>query len=423
VPTIRPFGAKAARFIRRPISQDAPINILHGAIRSAKTWAMIPKLIALATCPIQGAGLITGYSKSTIKKNILNDLFNIIGPKRYKYNESTGELLLCGRQCWVVGAKDEGSWKTIRGSTFGWWYGDELTLTPKSFFDMALSRLSIIGARMYGTTNPGNPSHYIKTDYLDNEKLRASGDIWSEHFVLDDNPNLDPAFKERLRRQHTGVFKQWYIDGLWVIAEGAIYRDSLREVEGVKSVFYSDGEQPAGLHSPACHLQRVIAVDYGTVNPTVFIDIYDDGKTVWWDREYYYDSKAQLRQKTDGEYADDLVGFIGRDNNDDLTRHLVIVDPSAASFKVECMKRGIAMQDADNEVTEGIRLLSSALSQRLVRINRDKCPNGVREMETYAWDEKASDGGDEQPIKKHDHYPDAGRYWAKTLLNPWRLAA
>jgi hypothetical protein len=43
-----------------------------------------------------------------------------------------------------------------------------------------------------------------------------------------------------------------------------------------------------------------------------------------------------MRQKTDAEYADDLVEFIGSQNN-----AKVIIDPSAASFKAEMMKRGI----------------------------------------------------------------------------------
>ena len=39
---------------------------------------------------------------------------------------------------------------------------------PQSFFQMLLSRLSPEGARLYGTTNPDSPYHWLKTDYLDN---------------------------------------------------------------------------------------------------------------------------------------------------------------------------------------------------------------------------------------------------------------
>jgi hypothetical protein len=61
------------------------------------------------------------------------------------------------------------------------------------------------------------------------------------------------------------------------------------------------------------HQQRLIAIDYGTTNPMVFLDIYDDGHTFWVVREYYWDSLVEMRQKTDAEYADDLVDFSGRE--------------------------------------------------------------------------------------------------------------
>ena len=46
-------------------------------------------------------------------------------------------------------------------------------------------------------------------------------------------------------------------------------------------------------------------------NPMVFLDIYDEGRLFWVTREYRLDSSLEMRQKTDAEYADDLVQFIG----------------------------------------------------------------------------------------------------------------
>jgi hypothetical protein len=64
-------------------------------------------------------------------------------------------------------------------------------------------------------------------------------------------------------------------------------------------------------------------------NPMVFLEIYDDGKLFWVTREYYWDSSVEMRQKTDAEYADDLVQFIGPGDG-----AKVLIDPSAASFIV-----------------------------------------------------------------------------------------
>ncbi|HUZ95489.1 MAG TPA: hypothetical protein VMU57_11300 [Edaphobacter sp.] len=66
-----------------------------------------------------------------------------------------------------------------------------------------------------------------------------------------------------------------------------------------------------------------------------------------------------MRQKTDAEYADDLAQFIGPGDG-----AKVLIDPSAASFKAEVLKRGIWRVDADNEVNEGIRITSNVRIER-----------------------------------------------------------
>jgi hypothetical protein len=42
-------------------------------------------------------------------------------------------------------------------------------------------------------------------------------------------------------------------------------------------------------------------------------------------------------------------------------------------------------------------------------------------MQTYAWDTKAAQRGEEKPLKIHDHGPDAFRYFSNTEVPQWRL--
>jgi phage terminase large subunit len=161
--------------------------------------------------------------------------------------------------------------------------------------------------------------------------------------------------------------------------------------------------------------RRYIAVDYGTKNPMVFLDILDDGETVWVDREYYWDSRAMQRQKTDAQYADDLVDFIGDEYPD-----FIIIDPSAASFKLVCQGKGFRVKDADNSVNDGIRVTAMLISQGRLKVNR-KCTSTLAEFQTYVWDEKAAANGKEQPLKVNDHSMDALRYYCKTMVAKWRL--
>jgi PBSX family phage terminase large subunit len=407
------FGTRAEPFAVRPPEQDCPINILEGAVRSGKTWCLHPKALYCCRYEVGGRKIITGVSKQTVYNNVLTDLFDIVGPRHYSYNRNTGQLRLCGTEWLVIGAKDEGSERYIRGLTVGVALCDEVSLMPQSFFQMLLSRMSPKGARLYGTTNPDSPYHWLKAEYLDNPELRTKRILWSDHFTMTDNPNLAPEYVEAQKRLYSGFFFKRFIEGLWVVAEGAIYKDSWSE-----DLLYHQNEEPQGLRARGGHVQRIIPIDYGTTNPMVFLDVYDDGKLYWVAREYYWDSAKQMRQKTDAEYADDLVEFIGPQRN-----AKVIIDPSAASFKAEMTKRGIWHVDADNEVNEGIRIASMVLNKRMARFCRQTTQNTIQEMQTYAWDRKAAQRGEEKPLKMHDHGPDAFRYFAMTEVPYWRLAA
>jgi len=403
------YGPRLKQLAYKPLELDSRLNILEGTVRSGKTWALQPKILRACRYPVKGWRLITGVSKQTIFANVLNDLFNLIGTKHYKYNHQSGLLRLFDSYWMVMGAKDEGSEKYIRGMTVGVAVCDEVTLMPHEFFQMLLTRLSPEGARLYGTTNCDSPKHWLKVELLDNEPLRKMGVLSSMHVTMDDNPNLSEEYKRSLRTLYKGLFYERYILGLWVMAEGAIYRDVL----GSHCRFDEDS-RPAGLYSSFA--ARYIGVDYGTTNPCVFLDVYDDAKWLWQDNEYYWDSETMQRQKTDSEYADDMIEFIGPNKRGVI----VVVDPSAASFKTELIKRGLLVKDAKNEVQEGIRKVSSALKTGLYRIH-SRCKKTLSEMENYSWDKNSSQKGIEKPIKSNDHCCDGVRYVIHTMVPGWRI--
>lgn len=412
---IDPFGEKAWNFIATPIIQDARITILEGSVRSQKTFSMHPKLIMLNKTGPEGLGIITGVSKNTIYDNVLRDLFDIIGKRNYNYNRQSGDLELFGNPWKVVGAKDEGSEKYIRGVTLAKAYCDELILMPESFFKQLLNRLSITNARLYGTTNPGPPFHWLYKEYITDPEKLASGMVRVIHFDLDDNPSLSSEYKQFIKSAYKGVFYLRFIEGKWVVAEGAIYKDSWSD----ENLF--DDSDIAARNLLVNYVERYVAIDYGTTNPMVFLDILDDGDTLWILREYYWDSKAEFRQKTDREYGDDLAAWMTEDGQ-------IILDPSAASFKAELLQRGIISFgdddiNADNAVLDGIRNTSTMLARKKIRVHRTNCPNTIEQMQAYAWDEKAALRGEEKPIKQNDHCPDALRYAVKTKIPDWRLAA
>ena len=64
----------------------------------------------------------------------------------------------------------------------------ELSLMPEKFFKQLLNRLSIRGAKLYGTTNPDSPYHYLYAEYITDEVKLQKGMVRDYHFELDDNP-------------------------------------------------------------------------------------------------------------------------------------------------------------------------------------------------------------------------------------------
>ena len=400
------FGPKHLDSI---INSDARINIWDGAVRSGKTIASIARWLHYMKEGPPGDLVMVGKTERTLKRNILDVIEDMVGSKYYRINQGAAEVTLFGRRCLLVGANDERAEAKIRGDTFAGAYCDELTLLPESFFKMLLSRLSVTGAKLFATTNPDGPAHWLNVNYL---KRQEELDLKRWSFILDDNPNLDSKYVASLKSEYTGVWYDRFILGLWRIAEGAIYDMFDTTVSGRNLVRPED--IPIGVYGETS--LRYITVDYGTINPCVFLEAYDDGETLWITNEYRWDSRVHRRQKTDADYAEDMQQFLG--NRD---YYQIIQDPSAASLRVEFRQRGLLVLDADNEVLDGIRRVASMLARGRIKISTN-CKGLIEEMQGYRWDEKASLVGKEQPLKEADHAPDALRYLVKTIIPDWRLA-
>jgi phage terminase large subunit len=130
---------------------------------------------------------------------------------------------------------------------------------------------------------------------------------------------------------------------------------------------------------------------------------------VWYRvKEFYYDSRAEGRQKTDGDYAKDLGALAGG-----RPISFVVVDPSAASFLETLRREGYPVKKADNEVLSGIRKTAEALKSGQIVIC-DNCTAALQEFSSYCWD--LSEGARDQVVKEYDHAMDEIRYFVSTVL-------
>ena len=376
------------------------LNLLEGSVSSGKTWvSLVLWAFWVATMPADKPYLMCGKSLTTLKRNCLVLLEELVGKSNFAFSVSAKEGWLFGRRVYLEGANDSRSEAKIRGMTLQGAYCDELTQFPEDFFAMLLSRLRLPRAKLIATTNPDNPRHWLKINYIE----RADElDFLDVLFTLDDNTTLPPEYVENIKKEYTGVFYARFILGQWVTAQGAIY-DMLDQEANV----YRPEERPVDMKWNSV---RTVVADYGTSNPTVFLEIFDDGETIRVDREYRWDSKKQYRQKTNGEYAEDMIAFMGKE------LCTAMVDPSAASFIVELQSRGVYVDPADNEVLEGIRKTAALLQRRKLLICSE-CEGLLKEMAGYYWDEKACANGEEKPVKQNDHGPDALRYYVNSLAD------
>lgn len=242
-------------------NDDSRINLLTGAVRSGKTYISLLKwAIFVGSMPINNEFLMTGKTVTALKRNCLGLLQDLVGKNNFTFSISNKSGKLFGRTVWLEGANDDRSESKIRGMTLAGAYVDELTQIPFEFYTMLLSRLSVKNAKLYATTNPDAPTHWVKTNIIDNDE--ADRKVWT--FQFDDNLILkkeNEEYFENLRKEYEklgDVFLQRFIYGNWVLAEGLIYK----QFNDNKQLFLKD-EAIDENGNPLNFLIISIGVDYG----------------------------------------------------------------------------------------------------------------------------------------------------------------
>lgn len=363
-------------------------NIWVGAVRSGKTFSSIRKFLDRLRHGVPGDAMIIGVNRATIHRNILTSMYRMLGfpcP-----SPMCNKVSIYGRDLYFVGAPDVSAVTTIQGSTLAYALVDEATCLPEPFWKMLETRLSVPGAQLFATCNPEGPAHWLKKQYID----RADDlDLISWQFNLDDNPVLDEKYKKAIKASFSGVWYKRFILGEWCQASGAVYPD-----------FDHNNTYENPFPAPNYY---VVGIDYGTTNATAAV-LCAVSPHMWpqirVEKEYYYDSVKVGIPKTDAQLVKDIKDFIGIYNV-----RSIYVDPAAASFKIALRQEDLPVLDANNDVLLGIKTVSKFVSGKNVLVHRS-CKNLIEQMQSYAWDPKAQNRGEDSPIKKDDHGTDALRY-------------
>lgn len=378
-------------------------NIKTGATRSGKTFLDYAYVIPRRIMKCSGDGLIVlmGNTLGTINRNVLEPMRGVWGDSLVgDIRQNDNSVQLFGKKVYVLGADKRNRVASIQGSGMEYCYGDEVTTWSEDVFQMLKSRLDKPSSRFDGTCNPDNPAHWFKR-FLDSD-----ADIYHQAYTIDDNPFLPPEFVENLKREYAGsVFYDRYILGKWVRAEGIIY-----------PMFDRNAHVAPRERIPKVHTLS-FSVDVGHSNATVFLAMgrgTDD--RVYVLDEYYHSGRDAGATKSPLAYARDFIAFRDRVmieyglNACDY----VYVDPSAAGFMAQLRECGEGrVKKAKNDVLPGIQSVASAIDNGKLVVC-DRCKHTIDEFFSYSWDAKASDHGEDRPIKENDHCMDALRYYIQT---------
>lgn len=425
---VEPLVGKARHSVQLA---DHRLNIFEGSVRSGKTITSLLAWLRFVRTGPAGNLLMIGKTERTLKRNIIDPLIEMLGTDRVRYVQGAGEVHIAGRRIYIAGANDEKAEGKIRGLTLAGAYVDEASTMPESMWSMLLTRLSVDGARLYATTNPDSPNHWLLKRYLARARtwLRRDGrleqhandegrlDLARFSFRLTDNPTLSADYIAALSAEFTGLWYKRFVEGLWVLAEGAIY-----------DMFDPDPGAGQVVDELPDIIDWWVSIDYGTTNPFVATLIgqgVDD--RLYVAREWRWDSSVERRQLTDLEYSQRLRTWLdtlaeeGREAWAGCrTPDRILVDPSAASFIAQLHRDGwSSVRGADNAVEDGLRDVSTLLAADRLKIH-GSCDGGIDEMVGYVWDPAAQLRGEDKPLKQRDHFCDSLRYGVRGTRTVWR---
>lgn len=403
------WTAKHKEYMHKGIK--ATISVAEGAVRAGKTVdnvAMFAKMLELGV--EDKIHLASGSTSANAKLNIgdcngfgLEYIFRgKCSWSKYKGNDCL-KIRTSGREYIVlfVGGSKADSFKKIRGNSYGMWIATEINLHHESMIQEAFNRqLASKTRRVFWDLNPSSPANFIYKDYIDKFEETYGERYNYEHFTIRDNATIT---EERIHDIESQYDKNsvWYrrdILGERCNAEGLVYPMFNKDIHVVrKGDVQTEGDY-------------YVSSDYGIQNATVFLLWQREVGSKRWIclNEYYYSGRDNHYQKTVSEHVKGLIQMLNC-----IEPRAIIVDPSASALITEIRRKGYHVRRADNDVKEGIDDVSTMLANQLLAFC-DCCVNTLGEFGIYSWDEKASERGEDAPLKENDHAMDAIRYFVRT---------
>lgn len=369
------------------INEHPKILICSGAKRSGKTFVLDYVFLGhMSKFMNMGLSFILGGStQASIRRNVLDDLEKIIG-KELRLDK-TNAVEIFGNKVYCFDGSTADAWKKVRGFTAAGAFLNEATALHDTFVKEVISRCSYNGARIVMDTNPENPMHTVKVDYIDKTGQRMEDgqlNIKAFHFTLDDNTFLNHEYVESIKMSTpSGMFYDRDILGQWVSGEGVVYKDFNKNKHFIN---YND--------IPFNKINKYFCgVDWGYEHYGSIVLI---GKA---DDTYYLIKEIAVQHEEIDFWAKEAL---------EIKREYGNVYFYCDSARPEHVKRfvreGLRAKNADKSVLSGIEVVSRAFKQdKLFIANNVK--RFKEEIFMYSWNEKTG-----EPVKQYDDVLDSIRY-------------
>lgn len=376
------------------LHDDWKFLILTGAFRAGKTimnnYLFIMELKRIARLSIQRKDphpqyILAGYSSNSIYTNVISAIESYFGITMK--TDRHGHYHLLGIDIvpsYTGSIRGVGS---IRGMTSYGAYINEASLATHDVFQEILQRCSVEGARIICDTNPDIPTHWLKTDYIDNHDPKAR--IKSFTFTIDDNTFLSKDYVESIKAATPrGMFYDRGILGQWVTGDGIVYQDFNKDKMVIPRDRVPDG------------LDYYVGVDWGYEHPNPIILLGDDKDGNTYVLEDYTQKQKFINYWV--EIAKNLQTRFGR--------NLIFYADSARPDNVnEFQSNGLNCINANKNVLPGIECVARKMREGKFYVV-DTASNGLLdEIYQYAWDESTGLPLKENDVRHNDRL-DAIRY-------------
>lgn len=229
---LSPKQLKSMLWWAQPDSKNYDAIVCDGSVRSGKTMSMTVGFVLWSMKNFNNENFaFCGKTIDSLKRNVITPMQKWLeGVVKIKVNLSRNfvDISLNNRsnRYYFFGGKDESSYQLIQGITLAGVLLDEVALMPRSFVEQALARCSVTGSKLWFNCNPSNSLHWFFKEWVDDSSKEAvQKNRLHLHFTMDDNFSLSDEVKQRYERMYSGVFYDRYIKGLWVAAEGVIYKE------------------------------------------------------------------------------------------------------------------------------------------------------------------------------------------------------